>query len=104
MDVKSAYLQAKRFISAIYVRPPREEIDVDGLCKLLGSAYGLTDSNHLWYLTSYKALKTRYRFKQSKPDSSLYIHKIKNNILLLVVQVDDYLYADSPQLTSSLEK
>lgn len=104
MDVKSAYLQAKGFTRDIYVRPPREENDVDGLWKLLVPAYGLTDSGRLWYLTSYEALTTRYGFKALRLDPSLYLRTSENGTLLLVVQVDDYLYAGSPQLASDFEK
>lgn len=104
MDVKSAYLQAKGFKRDIFVRPPREENDSAGLWKLLVPAYGLTDSGRLWYLTSYEALTTHYGFEQSKLDPSLYLRTSGSSTLILVVQVDDYLYAGSPELASNFEE
>lgn len=104
MDVKSAYLQAKGFGRNIYVRPPREENDSTGLWKLLVPAYGLTDSGRLWYLTSYEVLTKQFGFQQSKLDPSMYLRNMKDSMLLLVVQVDDYLYAGPKELTSKFEE
>lgn len=103
MDVKSAYLQAKGFDRDVYVRPPREENDKTGLWKLLKPAYGLTESGRLWYLTSYQALTADFGFTRSRYDPSLYYKKQDKEMLILVVQVDDYLYAGTPALSSEFE-
>lgn len=103
MDVKSAYLQAKGFDRDIYVRPPREEHDDTFFWKLAVPAYGLKDSGRLWFLTAYEALTCRFGLKKSKLDASLYFRAVDGEMLLLVVQVDDFLYAGTPALSSSFE-
>lgn len=91
MDVKSAYQQAKELKRDVYVRLPNEKTEGGGLLKLLVPAYGLTDSGRFWNLTLYEALTMRHGFKQSKIDSLLYLCRGGNDMLLLVVQFDNYI-------------
>lgn len=104
IDVKSAYLQAKGFTRNIFVRQQREESNVGGLRKLFVPSYDLPNSSRLCYLTSYEALTTHYGFKQSKLDPSPCTHRTENDTHLLLVQVNDYLYAVLSQLALSFEK
>lgn len=66
LDVKSAYSQAKSFSQDIYIRPPREENDSKGLWKRIVPIYDLTNSKHLWSLTSYEARTKKLRLNRSK--------------------------------------
>lgn len=102
MDVKSSYLRAKGLSHEVFVRPSKDEEDGGTLWMLLVSAYGLTDSGRLWYMTSHEALTKRFGFAQSTLDSSMYVREDKSERVILVVQVDDYLYAGSSVRASEL--
>lgn len=94
MDVRAAFLQADGFSRSIYVRPPREEGQKNVLWKLLAPAYGLVDSGRLWYLTSNSALCGEYGLSRSILEPTLYYSRssAKSLELLVVVQVDNYIY------------
>lgn len=77
MDVKSAYLLAKGFNGYTYVQPLREEDDGKTIWKLSVRAYCLTESGHLWYLTSCEALTKGYHTKLGEEK------------LIIVVQMGD---------------
>lgn len=104
MIVKSAYPQAKGFMRDVYVRPLCKENDGSGFWKLHVPAYSHTDSGCLWYLTSHEAFTTRYDFVQTKHELFLYVSKKKKIMLMLVVQVNDFLYGGTPNLAWDFEK
>jgi len=106
MDVRAAFLQADGFNRTIYVRPPREEDQRDIYWQLLAAAYGLVDSGRLWYLTSNAALCNEYGLKRSAYESTLYYERNKdgNLELLVVVQVDNYIYTGCNNNMNRFEK
>lgn len=101
MDVKAAYLQARGLNRKAFVRPCKEKGDANVLWKLLLPAHGLIDPGCLWYMSLHKALTHCFGFSHSSLDLSMYMHKRKSESLILVEQVDDYLYAKSPDLRQS---
>lgn len=105
MDVRAAFLQADGFSRTIFVRPPREEQQPHVLWKLLSPAYGLVDSGRLWYLTSNAALCKEYGLTRSVYEPTLYFgrNKSENLSLLVVVQVDNYIYTGSNSEMSNFE-
>lgn len=103
MDVKTAYLQARGFNRTIYVRPPREDNDSANLWKLSAPAYGLTDSGRLWYITSHIALTQTFGLTRSRFEPSLYYMRRGESALMLVVQVDDYIYTGTPDSIQNFE-
>jgi Reverse transcriptase (RNA-dependent DNA polymerase) len=90
--IKAAYLQAEGYNRLVFVKPPREEGDVANLWLLIAAAYGLVDSDLLWYLTSSKAMQ-QFGLSCSSLDLCTWTLKEGNNVCLIVlVQTDNYLY------------
>jgi len=106
MDIRAAFLQALGFNRTIYVRPPKEEGDSGLLWKLLAAAYGLVDSGRLWYLTSNAALCDLFGLVRSKYEPTLYFSRNKKSQLdfIVVVQVDNYIYAGTESRMADFEK
>lgn len=106
MDAEAAFLQARGFSRAVYVRPPKESNDPNGLWLLLAPAYGLADSGRLWYRTNDEALLNNYDLTRSLFEPTMYFHKDDSDMLdfLLVVQVDNYLYCGTQQELARFEQ
>lgn len=49
-------------------------------------------------------LTKRFGFKQSRLDLSIYLRKDEEEMLVLVVQADDYLYVETSNLVSAFEE
>jgi hypothetical protein len=104
LDIKAAYLQAEDFIREIYVTPPQEEAEYYIVWRLTAAAYGLADSGILWFLTSSRALKT-FGLTSSCLDSSTWVMNYNTQVCLIVlVQVDNYIYAGVEEDMRSFEK
>ena len=105
MDAVSAFLQATGFAREVYVLPPKEEQAKGVIWKLLAPAYGLVDSGRLWFLTSRVALCNDFGLSPSKTEPTLFYHKDeKDNLTLLVlVQVDNYIYTGEKDKMKSFE-
>lgn len=105
MDVRTAFLQALRFLRTIFVRPPREKNKPNVLWKLLAPAYGLTESGRLLYLTSNCALISEHGLTRSKYDYTLYYSRNDGGALdfVLAVQVDYYTYTGSSTRMAAFE-
>lgn len=103
IDMWSAPSQAKWFKWNIFVWPPRKTKDEDGLWKFVNSAYDLFNPGRLWHLASYELLTKRYGFVPLRLYPSMYLRKNGNNLLLSVVQVEDFLYARLPELAPRIE-
>lgn len=105
MDAEAAFLQAQGFSRKIYVRPPKEAGDPDGLWLLLAAAYGLADSGRLWYRTNDDALVNLYHLTCSKYEPTLCYHRDDHGKLdfILAVQVDNYLYSGTPKELTRFE-
>lgn len=104
MNVKPAYLQAKRFSCDVFVRPPKEEDDAEVLRKLLVPAYGLTGFGRLRCTTLQETLTKLFGFSQKPFGLSMYMCEREVEKSMMVVRVHDYLYAGSPWLTSKCEQ
>lgn len=106
LDVTAAYLQANGFCGQIYVRPPREECDTGTLWKLEKAAYGLVDSERLWYLISNEALCSKFGVIRSQTEPTLYFEKDAQGDLqlLILVQVDNYICTGTGDRLSSFRK
>lgn len=94
------YLEAKGFSRDISVRSSRKEKDYIGLWKWLVPAYGLTESDRLWYLTPYEAFTQDFELNRSRYDPSLYYNIQEDETRVHVLQVDDFLQAATTEILS----
>lgn len=103
-NFKPAYLQAKRFNGEVFLQQLREEDDHTEMWELFVPSYGLIYSGWLWYITFHKVLTKRFGFEKSRLDLSMYPQKDFEEMLLLVVQPDDYLYWRTSNLVSAFKE
>ena len=94
LDVKSAFLHSDEIDRDIYLKPPKEANSSGKLWKLKRCVYGLKDASRFWYFTVRETL-SRLGCKNSKLDSSLFIHYTDKLEGLLIVHVDDFLFGGS---------
>ena len=89
----------------VYVRSPEEESFIGILWELLTTVYGFVDSERLLYLTSSSALGEKYVLTKSKLEPTLYFSKIIDGDLnlLLIVQLDNYIYSGEETCMASLK-
>lgn len=85
MDISPAYLQSKGFHRDIYVKPPREAEDPNGLWKLLAAAYGLVDSGRLWYRTSDQELVSAHNLIRSLYEPTMYYQQFGGKFAFILV-------------------
>ena len=96
MDVKSAFLNG--FIKEeVYVeQPPRFENAKfpNHVFKLHKALYGLKQAHRSWYewLNSFLIIK---EFQRGKVDTTLFIKKVKNHLLIVQVYVDDIIFGST---------
>lgn len=106
IDIAAASLQARGFSREVFFKLQKEESDLTVLRRFTAAAYRLAHSDWLWYLTSNAAFTSTFGLARSKFESTLYFKnhlKIKHLDLLVVTQVDNYLYCGSPQTVTFLE-
>lgn len=103
MDVKSAFLQAKGLEREFYIRLLGEEKDMTVLWQLLVRAYGLTDSGRLGYLKSYEALMKKFGLYRSQLEPSLFLRNQNKERIILIVQVDCFLYVGTPTICKQFD-
>ncbi|GJU20885.1 retrovirus-related pol polyprotein from transposon TNT 1-94 [Tanacetum coccineum] len=92
MDVKSAFLYGK--IEEVYVcQPPWfEDLEIpDRVYKVEKTLYGLHQASRAWYETLSTYLLDN-GFQRGQIDKTLFIKKVKGNILLVQVYVDDIIF------------
>ena len=58
------------------------------VCKLKKALYGLKQTPRAWHRELSKSLK-KFAFKMSMADSSLYVKKINDCIVVILIYVDD---------------
>ncbi|KAM1790677.1 hypothetical protein ACFX12_034716 [Malus domestica] len=90
MDVKNSFLRGD-LEEEVYMRlppghPQRHELDV--VCKLHKSIYGLKQSLRAWY-AKLSSVFTAIGFKRSNADSSLFVHTGTAGKLVVLIYVDD---------------
>lgn len=90
MDVETAFLNGK-VKSEVYVKqPPGFEDGTDKVLKLDKALYGLRESPRAWYDCFDEYLRD-LNFERSENDNCLYILKMKDDYLYLILFVDDLL-------------
>jgi hypothetical protein len=89
LDVKAAYLQADGFNRDIFVRPPREEADVNHLWRLEKPAYGIVESGRLWFLTAFRALEG-HKLQPCPFDKTFF--QLEDHTLFVTTQVDNFIF------------
>nr|GEV43152.1 retrovirus-related Pol polyprotein from transposon TNT 1-94 [Tanacetum cinerariifolium] len=106
MDVKSAFLYGK-IKEEVYVCQPLWFKDPEfpyKVYKVEKALYGLHQAHRVWYdpLSTYLL---ENRFQRGKIDKSLFIKRIKSNILLVQVYVDDIIFrATNKEVCIEFEK
>ncbi|GJS33488.1 putative ribonuclease H-like domain-containing protein [Tanacetum coccineum] len=96
MDVKSAFLYGK-IDEEVYVSQPPGFIDPKypkKVCKVVKALYGLHQAPKAYYATlSTFLLQNEYR--RGTIDKTLFIKKVKHDIILLQVYVDDIIFGST---------
>ncbi|GKD25253.1 retrovirus-related pol polyprotein from transposon TNT 1-94, partial [Tanacetum coccineum] len=101
MDVKSAFLYGT-IEEEVYVNQPPSFVDPEfpnKVYKLEKELYGLHQAPRAWYETLSNYLLEN-RFRRGTIDKTLFIKKIKNDILLVQVYVDDIIFGSTKKSLS----
>ena len=101
LDVKAAFLQGKELDRDIYLKPPKEAKCPGKLWKLKRCVYGLNDASRFWYFRVKDEL-TRLGCKVSKLDSSLFTYHTDQLEGILIVHVDDFMFAGTVNFYQSV--
>nr|GEV62842.1 copia protein [Tanacetum cinerariifolium] len=102
MDVKSAFLY-ETIKDEVYVSQPPGFVDLefpDKVYKVEKALYGLHQAPRAWYETLSTYLLEN-RFRRGTIDKTLFIKKIKNDILLVQVFVDDIIFGSTKKSLST---
>ena len=96
MDIKTAFLQGKKFERDVFIIPPVEAKVKEGrLWKLNKCVYGLTDASRVWYLTVREEL-VKLGMKPSVHDEAIFTFEWDNKLHGVVsTHVDDFCWAGS---------
>ena len=99
LDVNHAFLQA-RLSDEVYMTQPPGFIDKDRpnyVCRLNKAIYGLKQSPRAWYKELKKYLLS-LGFRNSMADTSLFVLRLQNHIVYLLVYVDDIIVTGSSDI------
>nr|GEV31744.1 retrovirus-related Pol polyprotein from transposon TNT 1-94 [Tanacetum cinerariifolium] len=106
MDVKSAFLNGK-LKEEVYVKQPHgfESSEFPNyVCKLDKALYGLEQALRAWYET-FSTFLIQNKFSMGRIDNTLFIYKLKRDVLLVQVYVDDIIFGStSYKLCKQFEK
>lgn len=104
LDIKSAFLQGMKLKRDVYIKPPPEAKSSGVVWKLNHAVYGLTDASRHWY-ERVKLELNKLGVIVSKLDPAMF-YCIVNGTLkgILVVHVDDFLYAGSNEFLVTIMK
>ena len=103
IDVKGAFLQGKDLERRLIVRPPKEA-QTDKIWKLNKCVYGLGDASQYWYLKVREEL-CKLGARPSKLDQRVFYFSKNNKIIgVIILFVDDIIWAGKPTFTSVIEK
>lgn len=91
LDVKTAFLNGT-IQEDIYMRLPDEFGAGSLVAKLQKSLYGLKQASRAWK-ARFHDFVTSLGFKRSEADNCLYVAKIQNETVILIIYVDDMLIA-----------
>ncbi|GJZ48115.1 putative ribonuclease H-like domain-containing protein [Tanacetum coccineum] len=106
MDVKSAFLYGKIEEEVYVCQPPGfEDLEFpDRVYKVEKALYGLHQAPRAWYETLSTYLLDN-EFQRGQIDKNLFINRIKSNILLVQVYVDDIIFGSTKkELCTEFEK
>merc|ERR1712240_227341 len=102
MDIRAAFLQAKKLDGEVFVRPP-DDIKKEGkIWKLLKPLYGFDDVSRKFYLKVKETLKS-LRLKTLPGDDAFY-YENRNGVLmgLNMSHVDDFTIAREDEFVDSI--
>nr|GEU35931.1 hypothetical protein [Tanacetum cinerariifolium] len=102
MDIKTAFLYGT-IGEEVYVSQPLGFVDPDfpdRVYKVEKALYGLHQAPRAWYETLSSYLLEN-RFRRGTVDKTLFIKKIKNDILLVQVYVDDIIFGSTKRSLST---
>lgn len=94
MDVKNAFLHGDLKEEVYITLPSGMSISPNHVCKLKRSLYGLKQAPRIWF-EKFRSTLLGFSYNQSKYDSSLFLQKTSNGIVVLLVYVDDILVTGS---------
>jgi hypothetical protein len=96
MDVKSSFLSGELEEEVYIEQPEGFQLleNVDYVCKLKKSLYGLKEGPRAWYSRLDKYLQQE-GFRKGSADINLYIKVTQDNILLIEVYVDDIIFGST---------
>ncbi|GJX79530.1 putative ribonuclease H-like domain-containing protein [Tanacetum coccineum] len=106
MDVKSAFLYGKIEEEVYVCQPPGfEDLKFpDRVYKVEKALYGLHEAPRAWYETLYTYLLDN-GFQRGQIDKTLFIKRVKSDILLVQVYVDDIIFrSNKKMLCTEFEK
>jgi hypothetical protein len=90
MDVKNAFLH-EYFSEEIYMEHPRGFMrDSSLVCRLKKYLYGLKQASRAWYAKMDSYLLSQ-NFVHCKSDPNVYMLRMIDSLLLIVLYVDDFL-------------
>lgn len=92
IDVKAAFLQGAEFDREVYLQPPREAENHEGiLWKLKKCVYGLNDASRVWYFTV-RDLLLKLNCVQLQVDPSMFYWYFQGTLCgLFLMHVDDFI-------------
>merc|ERR1712236_76105 len=102
MDIRAAFLQAKKLDREVFVRPP-DDIKKEGIIwKLLKPLYGLDDASRKFYLKVKETLQ-KLRLKTLPGDNAVYYeHRNRKLIGLILSHVDDFTIAGTREFVKRI--
>ena len=102
IDIKAAFLQGKPINRNLYLKPPKEADATGKLWRLKKVVYGLSDASRIWYNRVVDEL-SNLGVKLSQYDKALFLWQMNGQIDgMLLVHVDDFLWADSELFKHSI--
>ena len=104
MDIRAAFLQAKKLDREVYVRPPENIRKQGKIWKLLKPLYGLDDALQKFYLKVKETLK-ELGLKTLPGDEAFYYENRDGKLLGVVLShVDDFTVAGEEEFVKRIVK
>ena len=103
LDVKTAFLQGNLLERTVYVRPPKEA-QTTKIWLLNKCVYGLGDASRYWYLKVREVLTNLGAIPSTLDQGLFTFYKDQKLIGILVLFVDDIIYAGQSNLGDVIDK